>query len=705
MINLDIPVIDLKTKEQTMKTEQIYNVNDFPYTKYRQANRIAKKGRSIYNISASFDIETTTIDGIKDSNGKYVLNPYGFMYQWQFCIVDTVCFGRTWEEWILFMQRLKTGLQLSENKNLIIYVHNLSYEFQFIKDFVQIKSLFAKDKRKVMKFNTNCYEFRCSYFLSNMNLSKFCENSRLCEHYKMVDTYNYKKLRTPYTPLTSEELAYCYNDVRGLCECIDTMLTEDDLFNIPLTNTGYVRREFRKNMRTKENRKQFEKTALNSFEYQMLRRAFRGGNTHASRFYANKVLRNVHSYDIQSSYPTCMLTDDFPIGKFTRVTLNTQEKLDKYCNNYCCVMEVDFFNIKLKDNISIPYIDIAHCVSKSNILNDNGRVLQADFISITLTNIDLNIIRDTYNFEGFKVVNAMYARKGKLPKEFRETVMEFYRTKTELKDVDGKEYEYMKSKNRVNSSYGMTVTAVDHSEISYENGEWSELIPELDIALSKYYKSRNNFLSYQWGVFVTANARAHLQKLINLVNMDIVYIDTDAIKFLNEDNKKYFEEENNKLMEIALNNDIPAIAKDKEGIIHHLGIWDCETYNKKLKQNNPYTTFKTLGAKKYCYNQYDFKKQKEVFKITVSGMSKQLGSKVVANVDNFIIGKTFANVGRTTSWYNESEIKPILINNEEFTTASNIAILDTTYTLGITDTYMEILEEYFSENGDLVFDN
>jgi hypothetical protein len=696
-ITLEIPIITLDTKEETTVTETVYNIDDFPYTKYRQAERIAKKGISYYNMSTSFDIESTTIDGIKDDKDRYVVNPQGFMYHWQFCVKDTVCFGRTWEEFITFMKRLKYGLDLSEKKQLIVYIHNLAYEFQFIKDFFQIKSMFARDKRKVMKFNSTCYEFRCSYFLSNMSLSKFCENSKLCYHYKLVDSYNYRILRTPNTPMTNNDLAYCYNDVRGLCECIDTLLLEDDILSLPLTNTGYVRREFRQKMRTRENRRIFEKTALSVDEYQMLRRAFRGGNTHASRFYSNKVLDDVHSYDIQSSYPAVMVTDDFPIGKFTKVTLDTQEKLNKYCNEFCTVMDIEIFNIEVKENISIPYVDIAHCTKQSNIVNDNGRVLKADYIQLTLTNVDLNIIRDTYNFDGLRVLNAMYARRGKLPKEFRQTVMEFYKLKTELKGVDDKEYEYMKSKNRVNSSYGMTVTAIDHSEIMYDSHEWFETLPDLEAALEKYYKSRNNFLSYQWGVFVTANARNHLQQLLNKVNDDVIYTDTDSIKFINESNKQYFEDANKQLIEIALNNDIPAYATDKKGIKRFLGIWDCETEGNKI-----YKRFKTLGAKKYCYEQLNKKNELE-FHVTVSGMSKSKGAVAVNNIENFTIGRTFEDVGRTVSWYNESEVKTVTINNDTFTTASNIAILDSTYTLGITNEYFEILENYVDNISDMYY--
>lgn len=664
--------------------EIVYDIDNFPYTKYAFEDCTMKKGVRYFNLSCAFDIESTTIKPQQNPDGTYQYTPQAFMYHWQFCIKDSVCFGRTWEEFNTFLERLENGLQLNSKRILIIYVHNLSYEFQFIKDFLQIDSLFAKDKRKVMKFKSRFFEWRCSYFLSNMSLLKFCENSQLCTHYKMVDEYDYSLVRTPKTALTSTELAYCYNDVRGLCECIDTLLLEDNIISIPLTNTGYVRREFRRNMNTPTLRKQFLKTALSAKEYSMLRRAFRGGNTHANRRYAGKKIKNVFSFDIQSSYPAVMLTDDYPVGKFTRVTLNTQEKLDKYCSKYCVVMDIEFFNISVKDDISIPYIDLAHCQKFSNYVNDNGRILSADYISMTITNIDLDIIRRTYNFDGLFVSDAMYSIKGKLPVEFRKTLMTLYQAKTELKDVEGMEYEYMKSKNRVNSGYGMTVTAIDHSEIIFDNNTWIEEKPDLVDALESYYKSRNSFLSYQWGVFVTANARKHLQDMLDVVNTDVIYTDTDSIKYINESNTDEFNRINERLIDIAINNDIPAYATDKKGVVRYLGIWDFDGF---------YKEFKTLGAKKYCYVSEN-KKGIDEFHITVSGMSKKLGAKVVGCIDNFEIGTTYNNIGRTTSWYNEESQHKITVNDCTFTTASNIGILESTYKLGITDEYFEILEKY-----------
>lgn len=665
-----------------IKKEKVYNVNDFPYDILAGAETISKKNTEYYNIIATFDIETTTIETPKDEKGKYIFSPYGFMYHWQMCVNGVVVFGRYWNEWLVFLNNLKERLLLNEKRRLVCYVHNLAFEFQFFKDFLPIDSIFAKEERKPMKVLSDGIEFRCSYFLSNMSLGKFCENTANVTHYKLVDTYNYRKIRTPKTPLTEEEQAYCFNDVMGLYECISTLLKEDTIISIPLTNTGYVRREYRKVMNGKKNRAQFIKTRLYPEQYEMLKKAFRGGNTHANRYLAGLTLENVYSCDLESSYPASINLAEYPIGKFTDVTLDTQEKLDYYTKNFCVVMEIEFFDIVAKDDNVIPYIPIAKCEKTNDIINDNGRILQAHYLKMTITNIDLDIIRETYDYKGLYVIKAMYSKRGKLPIELREKMMMFYNEKTKLKGIENKEYEYLKSKNRLNSTFGMMVSDIAHSLITFIDNEWGEEKPDLEKALNDFYNSRNSFLSYQWGVFVTANSRRLLQDMLNVVKMDVVYVDTDSIKFINKYHIKEFQLKNRELVKKAIENDVPAVAYDSKGHKHFMGIWDIT--------DGAYSKFKTLGAKKYCYN----KMKDNSFHITVSGMGKEKGAKAVGSCENFIIGKCYTNIGRTTSWYNDSPITEIEVNGEKFLSGSNIGVLDTTYTLGVTKEYWDIIGKH-----------
>jgi hypothetical protein len=88
--------------------EVVYNINDFPYDNLKKfpkvKNRSKKNPKVYYNVPAAFDIETTLIDGVKDKKGNYIkgLEPYSFMYHWQFCIDTYVVFGRRFEELIFF---------------------------------------------------------------------------------------------------------------------------------------------------------------------------------------------------------------------------------------------------------------------------------------------------------------------------------------------------------------------------------------------------------------------------------------------------------------------------------------------------------------------------------------------------------------------------------------------------------------------------
>lgn len=678
MYTLEVPVFI--NGIETTQTETVYNIIDFPYEDYLFTPTVRKRETSYLNISAAFDIESTTIT--KDNN-KHEITPTGFMYHWQICIKESVIFGRTWEEFTEFLDTLKQRLNLGTNRILVIYVHNLAYEFQFIHNFLSITHMFAKDKRKPMYIATDGIEFRCSYFLSNMSLSKFCENSQLCTHYKLTDTYDYRKVRTPSTPLDTVEQGYCYNDVRGLCECVDSFLLHDTITSIPLTNTGFVRREARHAMNTPQLRELFKKLALDLEQYQMLADAFRGGNTHANRYKADKILENVYSYDKQSSYPGNMLTHYFPMGKFMPCKIESQSKLDSYCSQYCVVMKVSFFNIKANFDNVIPYIPISKCTTRSNITNDNGRVLAADYIEITLTEIDLDIIRRTYSFDGFTVDKAMYAKRGILPRELRQVIIEYYEKKTTLKNVKEKAYEYMKSKNRLNSLFGMMVSSIIHNNFDFTGTEWTVEKDDPEKAIAKYYNGKNNFLSYQWGVYVTAHARADLQEGIDIAGVDIVYCDTDSVKFVGDKNRE-FETLNYRLIEEAKEADIPALC-EHEGKTYYMGIWEDEGKGKVA-----YDDFKTLGAKKYAYD------DDTGFHVTVSGMNKKKGAKSVGSIDNFNIDTTYTEVGRTVSYYNEEKIHSITVNGETFTTASNIGIVDTTYTLGITHEYYQLLESPFS---------
>lgn len=671
MIKCEVLLRDRKYHE-----EYSYSLDEFKKIEIPLIN-IKKCKKHYVNYVATFDIETSKIE---KGNDEYE----GFLYHWQFCINGIVIFGRDWLEFAKLIYYLKEELLLSNDRKLVVYVHNLSYEFHFLYNLFYVSDVFCIDKRKVLKCILDDFiELRCSYYLSNMNLSKFIENTPNAQHIKALGDLAYSKLYLPSTQLSSKEYGYCYNDVYGLFECIRERLKEFNLNQIPLTSTGYVRRECRKNMnKNLNNRKIFEKLALNQEVYDLLRDCFRGGNTASNRYHTNVILDNVSSYDMTSAYPYVMLSEKYPMSKFIYYDLESFEELDYYNKRYCTIGYYYFSNIKLKNNIPIPYIPISKCltvVKDEDLIVYNGRLISSSGIKIALTSIDYEIIKNQYDFDydDLRVENFYFARKGFLPKELRETIIEYYELKTQLKGINDKEYEYMKSKNKLNSLYGMIVTNIQRKEILFDSEKDEVFSYGEKGLLEDYYNSRNNFLSYQWGVFVTAYCRRNLQLALDGIGLDVVYCDTDSVKYLNN-HDEVFNKINYNMLKYCEENDILNYAQ-RDNKKYYLGVYDFE---------GTYQQFKTLGAKKYAFLKND------KYGITVSGLSKIKGAKELEKngLDFFKNGSVFYDSGRTTVKFNNDKIHYLQIGNDKIINGSNVVILDTTYTLGISNTMLDIID-------------
>lgn len=671
MIKCEVLLRDRKYHE-----EYSYSLDEFKKIEIPLIN-IKKCKKHYVNYVATFDIETSKIE---KGNDEYE----GFLYHWQFCINGIVIFGRDWLEFAKLIYYLKEELLLSNDRKLVVYVHNLSYEFHFLYNLFYVSDVFCIDKRKVLKCILDDFiELRCSYYLSNMNLSKFIENTPNAQHIKALGDLAYSKLYLPSTQLSSKEYGYCYNDVYGLFECIRERLKEFNLNQIPLTSTGYVRRECRKNMnKNLNNRKIFEKLALNQEVYDLLRDCFRGGNTASNRYHTNVIIDNVSSYDMTSAYPYVMLSEKYPMSKFIYYDLESFEELDYYNKRYCTIGYYYFSNIKLKNNIPIPYIPISKCltvVKDEDLIVYNGRLISSSGIKIALTNIDYEIIKNQYDFDydDLRVENFYFARKGFLPKELRETIIEYYELKTQLKGINDKEYEYMKSKNKLNSLYGMIVTNIQRKEILFDSEKDECFFYGEKGLLEDYYNSRNNFLSYQWGVFVTAYCRRNLQLALDGIGLDVVYCDTDSVKYLNN-HDEVFNKINYNMLKYCEENDILNYAQ-RDNKKYYLGVYDFE---------GTYQQFKTLGAKKYAFLKND------KYGITVSGLSKIKGAKELEKngLEFFKNGSVFYDSGRTTVKFNNDKIHYLQIGNDKIINGSNVVILDTTYTLGISNTMLDIID-------------
>lgn len=723
--NLDINFVDvvkdrkgniISSSERT-ESVVIYNVYDFPYEEMKSRIEVASTRRRTYlNIPCAFDIETSTVEDVSKRtyvNGKVKKEYIGFMYMWQFCFIDTVVFGRTWEEFQLLLSNFVTHYSLHENRRLVIYSHYLAFEFQFMRNFVEVESVFARKKRVPMKADINsAFELRCSYFLSNMSLAKFIENTPNARFSKLSgDDFDYRKLRLPNTPLTDLEKGYGYCDVRGLCEALAHLLKEDTIATIALTSTGFLRRDARKVvLENQENKKQVQKLALDQDLYVLCKSASRGGNTHANAIHSNRILEHMRSKDIKSSYPAVMVTGDYPITPF-QLCAPTESNLMSYTQLFACLIDITFYDFCLNNPESIPYVSLSKCTrvamydkNKSPTV-DNGRIVQADIVSMVITDVDFRIIMNHYRNSSVEVKLLYCAKYGKLNKELRTMIMDYFMQKELLnpdRNPSADEYLYAKFKNKINAFFGMMLTDICSPEIQYNPSTdkvWDKGEVDIKAMLDKYYNGYGSFLSYQHGIWVTANARARLQQGLDLVDEDVVYTDTDSIKYLNDlyDHESDFEKLNNEWLTVCEENDIKPYV-EISGKRIYLGMWS---------DDGNYRYFKTLGAKKYCYIKENDKNN--TLHVTVAGLAKSKGAKFLMErpdipLDRRTEDKIGINAfeidtvvperhsGRTVHFYNdEPTSKSITINECTFTTGSNVAVVGATYTFGMSDDYIDYL--------------
>lgn len=570
----------------------------------------AKRARYI-NAPLSFDIETSAY------------NERAFMYIWQFGIDGAAVFGRTWEEFTDFLSRLKNALHVTPTHKAVIYVHNLAYEFAFMGGYLKFKEVFARSPHHPIYATTaDGFEFRCSYFLTGKSLEMV---SRDTQTKKLVGDLDYSKLRHRNTELTPQELAYCENDVIILNEYIAKEIERNgDITKIPLTKTGYVRREVLNAFTawdgwTKYKRRlKFDYPDLNTFS--LLYKCFAGGFTHANARWVDLTLDNVGSYDIASSYPTQMLKHKYPLGAFRPLKITDRETLFKMCEKYACIMCLSFKGLKAKTDHSI--ISRHKCQYLQGGVIDNGRVSAAAFVTFYLTSPDFLILQKFYDFESVRIEQFCYAHYNYLPRPMFDIILKLYNDKTLLKGYAEGTPEntlYKLSKEYINSLYGMTVTNPLDDTVIYNNGEWTVEREDAQKLLTKQRNSKKYDLPYSVGVFVTAWARYELLSMVYAITenseggekfSDVVYCDTDSIKLINpEKHAALFHEYNRRNVKELYT------ALDFHGIDRAL----ISPKNKTIgifESEGIYTRFKTLGAKRYCVEHGG------KFSYTVAGLPK-----------------------------------------------------------------------------------
>lgn len=384
------------------------------------------------------------------------------------------------------------------------------------------------------------------------------------------------------------------------------------------------------------------------------------------------------SADRSSSYPDTECNDRFPVGPFRRIKDPTPEKLHDlmYRRKKAILCRIALWDVKLRDPFwGCPYLAIDKCRNIVRGSFDNGRILQAEYLETTVTDIDLRIILEEYSAD-MDVLTLEYAKYGYLPGCLIRCIQSYYRKKTELKGVAGQEIYYTKSKNKLNSVYGMSAQNPVKQDLLYNGGSF-DFNQEYSLPEILEQSNRRAFFAYQWGVWCTAWARYRLEEGIRLAHSytaDFVYCDTDSVKYVGDiDWTEYNRIRQERSTETG------SYADDPRGVRHYMGVYE---------EDGHYEQFATRGAKKYAYI------EDGELHITIAGVRKTEGAaelEAAGGLSAFLQESFTFTDGETEAVYIDRLREFRYIDGHRIRLAPCVTIRPSEKTLSDTDEYKELL--------------
>lgn len=627
------------------------------------------------NIIYAFDIETTTTNEITSLYlSSFVSVNFNLNHETNEDILKSMSpahFCRTSEEVDSYLRALNDKGQ-REKKRYIIYCHNLAYEFDYliknisfvIENFDNNDALFIKPRIPLF-IRLKYIEFRCSFRLLNAPLKNIGDNLG----YNKLEI-DYRAQYYSFSELPEIEYEYNERDVRltllGVLKECSKWSYINSVKDIPLTSTGFTRRN-NQNINSSRDRKDYagfcayQKKFSKSY-IDFLERTFSGGYTHANALYVNRVLHNVASFDIVSSYIDTILHREYPrffkkyngsygLQFFKHLeSLNNSTDYMEVIENYARPFEFAFMAhltlknitpIIRKNNLILP-ISASKCDFLAGVTLDNGRIYKAKVARLNVTEIDYFILRQFYNFIVVECDELYYSHTFRpLMPYVTNSTREYLHEKSTLKHalsrgekINKKDFycekkgeyiysdsqiehilslsqeerekllsdNYARSKNKLNAQYGINVQKLLNPQITYDRVN-DFYINESDdgVTAKVLYRDFTN------GLYITAYSRLNLfcysLYLIDRTDARLIYSDTDSWKVYGDiHNAVRVNEEYNHLI---------------EGIVHNsddynIGYFDYEEL---------YSYFATLGCKKYITS--DGKK----IKCTIAGVNKRATSK------------------------------------------------------------------------------
>lgn len=499
------------------------------------------------------------------------------------------------------VDRLK---DLSKNKKIVIFSHNLGYEMEFLLretganglvnnglDSYGLENNFSvlRDTHEPLKIILDVFpniEFRDSLALLNKSVKKLGEDLEKKGLQLPKLDYNYEKIRLPNNKESLTELDYKYNkrDNEIVAYSIYYWIKDNDYLEkwdkLPLTFTRNT-----KNAREKHIINNFSKNHLASLNalkgkelkdyefYKLEKLVYQGGLTTITKNSMGKIYKDVYSVDFKSSYPNIMVSKKFPLYLEENTILlkgekanifymkhlhkKTNEELKKeYIKGYMGL--ITLYNLKIKSDEYLLPLSFSHCIKDSaeGIKLLNGKVLQAEEIMIPINDIQMDIINLCYDYE-YYYIDYLYLTTE--CQRFKEQETDFILKCFDTKEnIDKEKYpiDYMLSKVYLNSLYGVKAQDEIKDRIIIKNGITEKIqFKDIENKENVYYNFKNeiykkakrvkgngDFDLFCNGIYITDYARLELIKaMIYLIDSGMKILYCDTDSLKFTVNKKALE--------------------------------------------------------------------------------------------------------------------------------------------------------------------
>lgn len=679
---------DLKVCTTVDEIIEKLNNKVFPIVK----KRVKKYVTEYVDITATLDIE------------DYADAGDGYIYSIAMCIYDECIVVRYIEDWFELMSRLEEELELSDNRRLVIYVHNLGHEHFHMSQLITSEwgrptSLFTKPRKPLTIRYDNGVEFRDSLKLFQKSLAGATKG---CKHEKMVGDLDYSKKFTPDSELTQKEWDYIVNDVQGLYEAIERLKKEHgyNQANIPLTNTGLVIAAVNDKIREDgATLKAMNALTLNKRQLRLAYKCMAGGDTHGCRWRAGRVYDWGNSYDLKSAHPAEQVLRKFPAGQVMDLPEETSyDDLNMLIDNgYGWLGRIYIEDVHIYPECPNPTISVSKCedIMKMNGV-DNGRLLGADAVIVYMDSNDWQRFKEAYRYTYMMGIEVIAFKLDYLPCEFRDAILDFFRVKEGAKDGPDRVF----AKICVNTIFGACAQKVIRDEyavdigdiIACEHTKWEDnLAKKTEGAVVKAQQKKFPFL---WGLWTASMTRLYLWKLQKAVGWErIIYWDTDSVKY---EGGKIAEVDvyNERIREECVNRD--AVVINRKGKTVYIGTAEDEHPDVEYG----YRRFTFLHAK--CYAAEVWNKETKSYEIetTIAGVRKENGKVAMkGDISNLADGLYIPDAGGLALTYHDSPIRERTEWKRRTRTASWIEMTPRQYLVqsGIRDTVQIEEGEIISE--------